>query len=173
LLFQRFLQPNYFLRNTFYSNITLVFNVKYEVSFHSSCRLLKPIVFITQNIRFFVSKHKNQQKGFEILYQYNFEIFGVNYLMIMNFCVAWNQFYKISRHKHIHRGVSRRNREERKYRFWLQKGVKFWIRPHFFHQQDKKLHIIPFSNVFLTYFFNVRSHGFDGLFGAFDVACGW
>ena len=58
----------------------------------------------------------------------------------------------------------------RKYRFWLQKVVKIWIWQHFIDGQSSNCVSLHFSIILGQIFFVIRSHGFDGLFAAFDVA---
>ena len=89
------------------------------------------------------------------------------------FDVAWrtkNHFQRGKR-QNFFKAFHAENWKTSKYIFWLQKGVNFWIWPHFFHSEPKNYISFHFSMIFWTYFFMVRSHGFDGLFGAFDVAC--
>ena len=90
--------------------------------------------------------------------------------MIFKFCIASNKFYQIWRHKHIHWVVSWKI-EKTNISFLVTKRGQFLnLTTIFFTSESKNDILIHFSMILSTYFFMVRSHGFDGLFGAFVLA---
>ena len=115
------------------------------------------------------------QKGAELENEYHFWN-----LWMLTF---WQCYNFLSHEINFERSSARNNgntfflvfyekiRKTRKYSFWLQKVVKIWIWQYFIDGQSSNCVSLHFSIIFRQIFFMVRSHGFDGLFAAFDVAC--
>ena len=143
----------------------------FQFVFQTSSMRFETPYHVEKEIQFLVTKRGWTWKRISFLKSLN-----VNFLAMLWFSITWNQFWRIQREKQWKYiflwYFMKKIRKTRKYRFWLQKVVKIWIWQYFIDGQSSNCVSLHFSIIFGQIFFVIRSHGFDGLFAAFDVAWG-
>ena len=126
------------------------------------------ILHKNKNVEYTVFGYK---KGLKIQINIILKYLCWHYLSILTLCIVTNRKFCVK--SRLLSFISQNIEKSQNTVFGYKKWSNFEFDNIFWQTIHKKCILYHFSIILWTYFFMVRSHGFDGLFGAFDlrVAC--